>query len=171
MSRRIRIDDFVVDLRPTGPEPSLLNVDTLPAMLLHLPSCVVRAVEYLGRAVLVLFIDLQEDFRPPMFAKQSIKVRKVTRDFDDDHVWRSGLEEEGGEGIFAYATRDPERKLHLVFQELHVGVWRIWIHHRQIFWFIVWRGWCFLALRHLVPVPAQFKRQNSVQQHYTLRTN
>lgn len=142
-------------------------------VLLDLTSSVERAIKNLGHAIFLLCRRILKDLRPTMLPKQKIPVLKTACNLNNDHVgrldgiqknrnrWVHGLSEQEGfrctyrrfveeseKHILAYARRDPVRELLLVAQQLHVSVWRVWVHHSQVFGLIVrrWRG--FFSLRH-----------------------
>ena len=59
-----------------------------PTVFLHDPPSVIRAVKDLCGSPLLFFGWFLKKFGPAMFTENAVKVRIISRDFNDDHASR-----------------------------------------------------------------------------------
>jgi len=140
---RVRKSDEMIIRRPRL-EPSIFDVDALPAVLLHLPSSAISAIENPGDLVLLWLGWVPQELAPAMLAEQAIELATLTCHLDDNHVSCTGLVEERVKVTGFDTTCDPTRKVLSVLEQFHitVAIEDVRVDNGEVSRFVVcgWRG-------------------------------
>jgi len=130
-------------------KPMLLDVHTLPSILLYQTTSVVPAIKYLGRLVLLFLCRVFQKSRPLVHSQQQAESTiKLSGHLDNYHPWRQRLVEHRQEGVLSDTTRQPERKRASIRGQHQIGVERVRMYDRQVPRLVIRRWRCLGPFRH-----------------------